>query len=145
LLDTNLLTRSVQPHAPEYPVATAAIAAILRRGERLCLTPQNLIEFWAVATRPISARGLEMTPAQAETELRQFQNLFDLLPDIPTIFDHWLQLILAHAVQGKQVHDARLVAVMQAHNITHLITFNTDDFRRFPEITIVHPRDVAPD
>ncbi len=142
LLDTNLLTRSAQPQAPEYPIATAAIAKLLRQGDRLCLTPQNLIEFWAVATRPVSARGLDLTAAQAAAELHYFQNIFDLLPDVPAIYDAWLRLVLTHDVQGKQAHDARLVAVMKAHGITHLLTFNIADFRRFSEITLVHPRDV---
>jgi hypothetical protein len=40
------------------------------------------------------------------------------------------------------VHDARLVAVMRVHSLTHILTFNTTDFIRYPAITVVHPRDV---
>ncbi len=45
---------------------------------------------------------------------------------------------------GKQVHDARLVAAMITHHITHLLTFNIDDFKRFSAIVVVHPRSVTP-
>ncbi len=38
---------------------------------------------------------------------------------------------------GKQAHDTRLVAAMIAHEMTHILTFNTDDFKRFSEITAV--------
>ena len=44
---------------------------------------------------------------------------------------------------GKQAHDARLVAAMIAHRLTHLLTFNTDDFKRFSEITVVAPRSIS--
>lgn len=46
-------------------------------------------------------------------------------------------------VYGKQVHDARLVAVMLNYNIKHLLTFNTDHFKRFTTITAVNPTDLA--
>ncbi|MDP5018828.1 MAG: hypothetical protein NWQ43_16260 [Dolichospermum sp.] len=41
------------------------------------------------------------------------------------------------------MHDARLAAAMVAHNITHLLTFNVDDFKRFSEIVVVDPRSVV--
>jgi predicted nucleic acid-binding protein len=46
-------------------------------------------------------------------------------------------------VSGKKSHDARLVAVMNTQNITRVLTFNTDDFARYPGITAIHPRDLA--
>ncbi len=32
---------------------------------------------------------------------------------------------------------------MIAHQIAHLITFNTDDFKRFAEITAIDPRGIS--
>ncbi|WP_246605349.1 type II toxin-antitoxin system VapC family toxin [Sphaerospermopsis torques-reginae] len=63
--------------------------------------------------------------------------------DIPQIFTEWESLVIQYQVMGKQVHDARLVAAMLAHNITHLLTFNVDDFRRFSDIVVVDPRNVV--
>jgi len=63
--------------------------------------------------------------------------------DTPAIFSEWEQLVIKHQVMGKQVHDARLVAAMVSHNITHLLTFNLDDFKRFSEIIAVDPRNVS--
>jgi hypothetical protein len=31
---------------------------------------------------------------------------------------------------------------MEAHSITHLLTFNSNDFLRYSAITVVHPDDV---
>jgi hypothetical protein len=38
------------------------------------------------------------------------------------------------------VHDARLVAAMHVHGVTHLLTLNVRDFARYPGITVVHPQ-----
>jgi predicted nucleic acid-binding protein len=47
---------------------------------------------------------------------------------------------------GKQVYDARLVAVCHVHGVTHLLTFNTADFARVsafgPGLAVVHPATV---
>src|SRR5947209_20563162 len=78
VLDTNLLTRMTRSHDPQSGVARAAVQTLRGRGERLIIVPQNLYEFWAVATRPAGpppagANGLGMTPAQAGHWLRFFQ------------------------------------------------------------------------
>jgi len=50
--------------------------------------------------------------------------------------------VVHHRVAGKQAHDARLVAAMLVHGVTHLLTFNTNDFKRFSEIMVVNPQNV---
>ena len=44
--------------------------------------------------------------------------------------------------KGQKGHDARLIAVMLARGITHLLTFNTKDFPSTAGIVIVHPQTV---
>lgn len=51
LLDTNLLVRMTRSQDPQSSLARAAVQSLLRRNERLIVVPQNLYEFWAVATR----------------------------------------------------------------------------------------------
>jgi len=40
-------------------------------------------------------------------------------------------------VVGKAAHDARLVAAMNRHALSHLLTFNVSDFKRYPAIQIL--------
>jgi hypothetical protein len=40
---------------------------------------------------------------------------------------------------GAKVHDTRLIAIMQAHGLNHLLTFNTTDFKRFENVVTLHP------
>ncbi len=45
----------------------------------------------------------------------------------------------ARGVTGVKVHDARLVAAMKTYGIGRILTFNKDDFRRYPDIEIITP------
>jgi predicted nucleic acid-binding protein len=140
LLDTNILLRLIQPEHPMYSLAVNAIVILHQQEASLCMTPQNLIEFWAVATRPLNVNGLAMTVETASQKVARMKGFFSLRPDHPDIFPRWEQLVTQHRVIGKQAHDTRLVAAMLVHQITHLLTFNTDDFKRFTEITPINPR-----
>jgi len=52
----------------------------------------------------------------------------------------WRRLVLIHSVLGAQVHDARLVAAMQVHGVTPILTLDELDFRRYSGIVVIHPR-----
>ncbi|MBK1986987.1 type II toxin-antitoxin system VapC family toxin [Sphaerospermopsis aphanizomenoides BCCUSP55] len=144
LVDTNILLRLVQKNNPMNPDAQRAIVTLKQKCELLYIIPQNLIEFWAVATRPINSNGLGLTIIQAAEETEKLKKIFTLQTDTPEIFIEWESLVIKHQVMGKQVHDARLVAAMVTHKITHLLTFNIDDFKRFSEIVVVDARSFAP-
>lgn len=57
-LDTNILTRAAQPNHPLHSDTLNSLERLRRQGEDLIVVPQNLYEFWVVATRPIAANGL---------------------------------------------------------------------------------------
>ena len=139
LADTNLLLRLADPASSQHPIATAALGRLFRQGDEVFLTPQNLIEFWAVATRPIEGNGFGWNSERTAQEVAELQKRFPLLPDSPEIFPRWLELVKQLPVHGKRVHDARLVAVLQAHAVGHLITFNLSDFASFPGLLLISP------
>ena len=141
-VDTNVLLGSIDDEHVAQPIAQKGLFALRDRGEKLSVFPQNLIEFWAVATRPVANNGLGLNTAEAEKELINLKKLFVLLPDTPDIFPEWERTVLQFKVSGKQAHDARLVAAMIVHDLTHLLTFNTTDFKRFTTITAVNPQSI---
>jgi predicted nucleic acid-binding protein len=143
LLDTNLLGRITDSSAPQCAQARQAIHVLLARREQLIIVPQNLFEFWAVATRargapPAGHNGLGMTPEQASQWIQFFQRRFLLLPDRDDLVARWHALVAGLGVKGFRSHDARLVAAMQTYGIARLLTFNGNDFKDFP-ITVVDP------
>ncbi len=141
-VDTNILLRSIDDGHPAQPVAQNGLLGLRNSGEAPSIFPQNLVEFWAVATRPAANNGLGWSIDRAEQELADLKNLFVVLADTDAILPEWERLVVHHRVVGKQAHDARLVASMLVHSVTHLLTFNTNDFKRYDEITVVSPQNV---
>ena len=133
LTDTNVLLRVADPASKQHAVATQAVTRLLD------LTPQNFIEFWSVATRPVEANGFGWTSERTAKEVTDLQGRFPVLPDSPDVFVRWLGLVKQLPVHGKRVHDARLVAVLQAHAVDHLITFNTSDFAVSSFLSLTDP------
>jgi predicted nucleic acid-binding protein len=142
LLDTNVLLRFCDAASPQHTVAINAVATLLERDEAVYITGQYLVEFWGVTTRPLAANGFGWSMDRVEVEVDQLLAFFRFLEESPAIFTHWRQLVGTYSVQGKQVHDTRLVAVMQSYGLTHLLTFNTGDFARFSSITPTDPASV---
>lgn len=142
--DTNILLRIAEPGHTMHVETLRALAVLRSGGDMICTFPQNVIEFWNVATRPVDKNGLGLTPPQAHAEIEKIEKIFQLILDTPEIYTEWKRLVFMHSVSGKQVHDARIAAAMKAHGITHLLTFNKDDFKRFSHVTAVSPAEVKP-
>lgn len=142
--DSNILLRITQPEHPMHAAASQATEKLLASGEVLSLFPQNIREFWNVATRPAEKNGLGMTPARAEAEVRKIGLIFPVLEDGLPTYQEWLRIVIAFGVSGVQVHDAYLIAAMRVHGLTDLLTFNVADFTRYASLGIVahHPSTV---
>lgn len=138
LIDSNVLLRS-HPSATLYPVVQNALGTLSGQDEILCIAPQNVIEFWAVATRPIDANGLGMDAVTARKEIEGLRQLFHVLPYTSDVLNTWERIVVDQRVSGKQTHDAHLVAIMLVHAVTSILTFNVDDFARYPGISALHP------
>src|SRR5438093_1052154 len=109
LADTNVIARWALPDDPLHALALAAAVSLHRQGENIYIVPQNLTEYWALATRPAEANGLGLSIAQVRTDIRNMEAAFSLLPEAPDLYLHWLNLAETYAVIGRQVYDARLV------------------------------------
>jgi predicted nucleic acid-binding protein len=142
LIDTNILLRSVQPSNPMHPSAVRALEILMEREEALVVTLQNVVEFWNVATRPIVNNGLGFTIEEAREEIVKIEGFFKVLYENEASYAAWKTLVITNRVNGVQVHDARLAAVMTTYGVSQIVTFNVKDFTRFSGIEMVHPDDV---
>ena len=118
------------------------ISEILLRGGQCFITSQVIIEFWVVATRPVNVNGLGWTVEQTTQAVQMLISQFDLLAETPDVFSIWLNLVTTYNISGKRTHDIHILAVMIAHNISHVLTLNPKDFIDVPEITIIHPQNI---
>lgn len=130
LVDTSILGRVANVNDAMYSVATGAVLELHRRGETLHVSPQVMIEFRSVATRPIAVNGLGLSPTETETLAATFESRFPLLQETPAVYPAWKAIVAALGVIGKQVHDARHVAFCHVNAVTHVLTFNVPHFSR---------------
>lgn len=143
LLDTNVVMRFCNSSDVQYSLAVDAISRLLAQEDECLLTAQVLVEFWVVATRPIEVNGLGWSVEQTRSIINQLLERFPLLEETSQIFPNWLNLVANSKVMGKRTHDARIIAAMLVHGVTHLLTFNPTDFAITSSIIITHPQELV--
>ena len=131
LLDTNVISRIANPGDAQHSAARDAVKTLLAQGESLYITPQNLIEFRVIATRPTNANGLGWSMSDAEAWTAKFEAMFGMLAENGLIFLHWKTLMNVTGTIGKPAHDGRLAAVAHVYGVPNILTFNVKDFRRY--------------
>lgn len=137
-IDTNILVYANVASAPLHVEALAAILNYWKNGNPLWLSRQVLREYLAVITRP----QLFTSPLSgfiAASRVRFFEQNFSVADESAQVTQHLLQLIESLDIKGKQVHDAHIVATMLAHSVTHHLTHNVADFKRFNHLIEVIP------
>ena len=142
LLDTNVVLRFANPSDQKHTIVTNVVYNLLLRGDECYLTAQVIIELWVVATRPKEVNGLGWSVSRTREIIEQLLIRFPLIEESSQIFITWLNLVTTNKVMGKRSHDIRLVGVMLANNITHLLTFNSKDFDKITGITIIQPQEL---
>lgn len=144
LIDTNVFLRLVSKTDPDRSVCLNALQKLIASQETLYYTTQVLAEFWVVCTRPATARGgYGLSSVKAEQKAKLIERYCELLPDSAATHQEWRHLVVKHAVLGVVIHDARLVAAMNIHGVTQILTFNKDDFKRYSGITVVSPDEIT--
>jgi predicted nucleic acid-binding protein len=142
LVDTNILLRISRRSDPQYKLVDSVLAQLALAGTALHFTHQNIAELWNAMTRPVHRNGFGLTVTEAEREVRVIESGMSLLPDSEAVYQEWRRIVVQHAVSGVQVHDARLVAAMHVHGVSHILTLNVTDFSRYSGITVTHPSSV---
>lgn len=136
-VDTNILVYASFPGTPFHAVARLRLNELEASGAVLWTCRQVLREFLAVTTRPGN-----VLPPPASTVLsqlvRQFEATFEIAGEDATLTTLLLDLLASRRIQGKQIHDANIVATMQRYEIPLLLTHNTSDFAKYvPEISVI--------
>ena len=147
LLDTGVLLRLVDQNDDQHELVRRAVRSLIASQEELLIASQNVAEFLNVATRPAANNGFAMAANQAiELFHREIESICSVMVEGESTHGELLRLVERYNVVGKQVHDARLVAIMLTWQVENMLTLNDRHFRRYePEgIKIVTPADLAP-
>jgi predicted nucleic acid-binding protein len=143
LLDTNVVIRSINLADSQRTLVEQALDALSKKSHSLVIVPQVLYESWVVSTRPTADNGLGLTAIDANAALSLFRSRCEFRDDPPGLFAEWERVAIAHQVEGKAAHDARLVAAMNLLGLTHLLTFNGRHFARYSSITTLDPQSIS--
>lgn len=135
-IDTNVLVYANRLRSSHHAVADRLLRQAGDGGVELWISGQIIREYIAAVTRP--QPGIEpLSMSVALARARFFAQRFQLAEDGPNVRALLLTLLATHAVAGRQVHDANIVATMLAHGITRLLTFNVGDFNRFSDVITI--------
>lgn len=129
-IDTNVLVNSRVPGAPDHDVARVSLGRAFRDPEPLRISRQVIREYLAVVTRP-QTWPVAITREEALDDVSRLIRSFEILEDGPAVTESLVGLCREVLVEGRQIHDANIVATMLAHRERRLLTFNTADFRRY--------------
>ena len=103
---------------------------------------QIIREFLAVCTRPIDVNGLGLPTRLAVRNTEAIVERSTILEETRGAAERLRSLALKTKCAGKQMHDANVVATMQEHGLTCLITANRPDFVRFADVELVDLKNV---
>lgn len=140
LVDTNILVYRADQDSAFHEPSVNLIRQGLKGDIPLCVSPQNLTEFYAVITSPKRVTN-PITPEDARSEINKYLQSKNIRKIYQTadILPKFLELIRKYPPQGQQIFDLQLVATMLIHNVTLLYTFNRKHFEHYQEIQVKTP------
>ncbi len=131
-VDTNILLRAVLINMEWHSEADALLKQMLRENAELWISGQVIREFIVQATHPKTLK-VPLTIEEVVREIGLIEQVFQVADETAVVRITLLSLLQKYPTQGKQVHDANIVATMLANNIDTLLTINLDDFKRYSD------------
>jgi predicted nucleic acid-binding protein len=128
-VDTNVLVNAARRSGPHHIFATEALARAEAAAIPLLVSTQVIREYVAAMSRLQERNPSSMSRILDAAD--QLLMTFECVGDTDDVSRRLCSLLRCVPCYGRQVHDANIVAVMQAAGIRRLLTFNVSDFRRF--------------
>jgi predicted nucleic acid-binding protein len=141
LIDTNVLVYAADTIA-EFHEPSKQLRERGRGGEvSLVVTPQVLMEFFAVVTNPRRVTN-PRSPEEAREEIEKYVGAVEMVKIYPhnDIIDRMLTLLRQYPqVTRQEIFDLYLVATMLSNGVTRIYTYNLQHFSRFHGIEALTP------
>ena len=135
--DTNVLLSAVDRKRRLHAEAIHVLNELPNRGVALYVSGQIMREFLVVCTRNPDANGLGLSRPDAVRNAEAIVERSTMLDENRHVAVRLLDILRTTTCTGKQLHDANVVATMQEHGLTRLVTANLSDFRRFDGVDLV--------
>ncbi len=139
MVDTNVLVYAALPQAPLHGVAQAALHIARDAGTPLWISRQIIREYIrSFLGITAQARVPILSPDVAEA-VRRLTHLFSVADETDAVTARLIRLVETVPMGGAIIHDANIVASMQAYGVERLLTHNGGDFARFSALITVVP------
>ena len=140
MVDTNVLVYAADQTSPFHEPSRQLRDQGMTGAVALALSPQVLLEFFAVITNP--KRVLQpRSPKEAREEIEKYlqaRQIRKIYPG-PDILDRILALLQTYEVRRQEVFDVYLAATMLTNNVTRIYTYNREHFEKFTELAVFTP------
>lgn len=138
-IDTNVLVYAHREDSDFHQAAFQAMETLANGTASWSIPWPALAEFFAIVTHP----RVFVPPTPREQALSQIDAWLEspslvLLAEGEHAWPVLRSLIVDSAIQGPQVHDARIAALCLQHGVRQLWSADRD-FQRFPALTVVNP------
>ncbi len=140
VLDTNVLIYALFEASSHHHRSRAFLDRAIAGGLPICLTPQVVAEFAAIATDPRRVTRPRSPQETADTiaDLLSAPNV-TMLSVTPGATRRWLSLPREHGRSRQHVFDLQLAATMLEHDVRTIYTFNTVDFEGITGLIVRTP------
>ena len=139
LLDTNILVYAVNKDSEFHKIASEIHSKVIAGSIQVCLSLQNLIEFYSIITsnrvqNPLSATIAfdEIDKYISDQRIKKIQFNGDALVTLK-------ELAIKYDITAQNIYDLKIVATMLVNNVEEIITANEKDFSKFCEIKVTNP------
>jgi predicted nucleic acid-binding protein len=140
LLDTNVLVYAADESSKFHDRSRNLLEQGLAGAITLCITPQNLSEFYAIVTDPKRVDNPRTQP-EALAEIKKYlssRKILKIYPG-PELTGKMIELLERYTVKRQEVFDLQLAATMLANGVSCIYTFNGKHFSKFSEIKVLEP------
>lgn len=136
-LDTNVLLYQTfeDIDTAKHAVVNDTLRILNNQGHDLCISPQILREFIALATN----NTILKTPlgnTDLFLKISEFESNFTMLFETPQSWEVLKDLCQRCSVKKHLIHDANIASIVIAYGLDWLWTFNTKDFQPFADIRL---------
>ncbi|HEX6290199.1 MAG TPA: type II toxin-antitoxin system VapC family toxin [Herpetosiphonaceae bacterium] len=137
-IDTNIWLYATNPQSLWHTLATQTLQQFHTAGSTLVTSPQVLREYIAVATRP---GVVQAAPVLADilANIALIRARCRMVEETASVVDQLIQVLATTPTAQRRVHDANIVATMQAGGVAHLLTHNTADFAPYAHLITIVP------
>jgi len=134
-IDTNILAYLVNEDSQFHRKVVSGFKRASGRYE-LWTSRQVLREYAVVMTRH-DIMEKPLSPKEVISDIKKWQMILRIADENEDVTKALLELIRAHQVKGKRIHDANIVASMKVNWIGRLWTMNVHDFQGITDAEII--------